>query len=134
MAEYSNYNNIFLVENAIKLSENTEMNRYAIKLEKGKQPSFGFIYSLRLIMLETLKTYIKTNLVNNFIWFSKFLARVFILFDKKLDEILYFCVNYWGFNNLTIKNQYLLFLISKSLDWFEWTKSSTQLNLTNANH
>ena len=34
LAEYSNYNNIFLVENATKLSKYTKINNYAIKLKK----------------------------------------------------------------------------------------------------
>ena len=39
-----------------------------------------------------------------------------MLFDKKPDGSLRLCVNYQGLNNLTIKNQYLLPLINKSLD------------------
>ena len=62
--EYSDYSNVFLVENAAKLPENTGMNEHAIKLEEGKQLSFGLIYSLGPIELETLKTYIKINLAN----------------------------------------------------------------------
>ena len=34
--EYSNYNNVFLVENVAELSKNTEMNKHAIKLGEGK--------------------------------------------------------------------------------------------------
>ena len=51
----------------MELSENTGMNKYAIKLEEGKQPLFGPIYSLGLVELEILKIYIKTNLANGFI-------------------------------------------------------------------
>ena len=43
------------------------MNEHAIKLEKDKQLLFGPIYSLGPVELETLKTYIKTNLANGFI-------------------------------------------------------------------
>ena len=67
LAEYSNYNNVFLVENTAELLENTGMNEYSITLKKGKQSPFGPIYSLKLVELETLKTYIKTNLANGFI-------------------------------------------------------------------
>ena len=56
-----------LVKNVIKLSENSRVNEYIIKLEKDKQPSFGLIYSLELVKLEILKIYIKTNLINGFI-------------------------------------------------------------------
>ena len=40
-AEYSDYSDVFSVEYAAELPENTGMNEYAIKLEKGKQPPFG---------------------------------------------------------------------------------------------
>ena len=54
--------------------------------------------------LETLKTYIENNLASNFIKPSKSFVRAFIFFDKKLDRNLKLCKNYWGLNNLTIKN------------------------------
>ena len=66
-AEYFNYSNIFLIENAAELSKNTGMNKHIIKLEKSKQPPFGPIYILGLVELKTWKTYIKTNLANGFI-------------------------------------------------------------------
>ena len=94
LAEYSNYSNVFSIENAVKLLENTKINKYAIKLEKDNQPLFGPIYSLKLVELKTLKTYIKTNLVNGFIQLSKSLVKVFIFFIKKPDRSLCLCVNY----------------------------------------
>ena len=100
----------------MKLLENTGINEHTIKLEKGKQPFFGPIYSLRPVELEILKIYIKKNLANDFIQLSKSFTEAFILFDKKPDKSLYFCMDYQGLNNLTIKNQYPLLLISKSLD------------------
>ena len=54
-AEYSNYNDVFSVENAAELPGNTEMNEHAIELEAGKPPPFGPIYSLSPMELETLK-------------------------------------------------------------------------------
>ena len=78
------------------------MNNYAIKLEKDKQPFFSPIYSLGLIKLKTLKTYIKTNLINGFICPSKSPIKAIILFDQKPDRSFSFCVNYWDLNNLTI--------------------------------
>ena len=70
------------------------MNKNAIKLEEGKQPPFRPIYSLELVELETLKTYIKTNLANGFIRPSKSFAGALILFDRKLDRSLRLCINY----------------------------------------
>ena len=133
-AEYSDYSNIFLAEYATELLENTEMNEHAIKLEEGKQLSFELIYSLELIELDTLKTYIETNLAISFIRPSKSLAGTLILFDKKPDRSLGFYVDYWGLNNLIIKNRYPLSLISKSLDHLGRAKQFTQFDLTNAYH
>ena len=133
-AEYSDYSNVFSAEHAAELPENTGMNEHAIKLEEGKQPLFGPIYSLGLVKLETLKTYIETNLANGFIQPSKFPAGAPILFNRKPDGSLRLCVDYRGLNNLTIKNRYLLPLIGESLDRLGRAKRFTQLDLTNAYH
>ena len=87
------------------------MNENIIELEENKQPPFRLIYILGPIELKTLKTYIKTNLANGFICPSKSPARAPIFFNQKTDGSLHLCVNYWGLNNLTIKNQYQLSLI-----------------------
>ncbi len=84
------------------------MNKYAIELIKGKQPPYGPIYALSPVELETLKTYIETHLKTGFIQPFKSLAGAPILFDKKPDSSLRLCIDYQGFNNLTIKNQYPL--------------------------
>lgn len=54
--------------------------------------------------LETLKTYIKTHLKNEFIWSFKSLTGTSIFLDKKPDAKFSLSVNYQGLNNLTIKN------------------------------
>ena len=51
----------------MKLSKNTRMNEYAIKLIDKKQLSYEPIYAFSLVELETLKTYIKTYLKTGFI-------------------------------------------------------------------
>ena len=104
LAEYSDDSNVFSAENATELLEYIRLNNHTIKLEEGKQPPFGPIYSLGPVELETLKTYIKTNLANGFIWSSKSLAEALIFFDQKPDRSLRLCVDYRGLNNLTIKN------------------------------
>ena len=86
------------------LSEQTGVNEYTIELEKGKQPLYGSIYSLEPIKYKTLKIYIETNLANSFIRTSKLPAGASILFIRMLDGSFYLYVNYWGLNNLMIKN------------------------------
>ena len=110
------------------------MNEHAIELEEGKQPPFGPIYSLGPVELETLKTYIKTNLANNFIWPSKSPAGAPILFNRKPNGILRLYVDYRGLNNITIKNRYPLPFIREFFDRLGRAKKFTQLNLTNAYH
>ena len=70
------------------LPEYTKINTYTIILEKGKWPLYKLIYSLGLVKIKTLKTYIKTNLANKFIHPSKSPASASILFDKILDGSL----------------------------------------------
>ena len=82
------------MKNIIKLLKNIRINEYAIRLEEEKQLSFDLIYNLKLIKLKILKTYIKTNLANSFIWPFKSFTRVLIFFDKKLDRSLCFYINY----------------------------------------
>ena len=72
------------------------------------------------------------NLTNSFIWSLKLFAVAFIFFVEKLDGSLHLCINYQGLNNLTIKNQYLLPLISELLDWLGYAKRFTQLDFTSA--
>ena len=93
-AKYSNYSNVFSTKNETILSNNFNMNEYAIKLKEDKQPLFKLIYSLGPIELEILKTYIKMNLVSSFIHPSKLPAEAFIFFNHKLNYSLYFSVDY----------------------------------------
>ena len=83
--KYVDYADVFSFDLAIKLPENTGINKHAIELQDGKQPLYRPIYSLGPVELETLKTYIKTHLKTRFIQPSKSPAGAPILFDKKPD-------------------------------------------------
>ena len=133
-AEYSDFVDIFLLDLASKLPKHTEIHDYAIELVEGQQLPYGPIYSLKPVDLETLKAYIETNLANGFIRPSKSPAGAPILFDQKSDGFFRLCVDYWGLNNLMIKNRYLLPLIGESLDRLKGAKRFKQLDLTNAYH
>ena len=80
-AEYLDFANVFSKKLAVVLLEYTKINTHAIDLKKGKQLPYGPIYSLGPVELETLKTYIETNLANGFICLFKSLADALILFD-----------------------------------------------------
>ena len=132
--KYSDFADVFSEEKALVLPECTDINKYTIELEDGKQPPYRPIYSLGPVELETLKTYIKTHLKTGFIWPSKSPVDAPIFFDKKSDGSFHLCVDYWGLNNLTIKNRYSLPLIGESLDRLGQAKRFTQLDLTSAYH
>ena len=115
-AKYLDFSNMFLKKSANILPEWTKVNEHVIKLEESKQPPYGLIYSLGLVEFKTLKTYVETNLVNGFIRASKSPVSAPILFVHKPNNRFCLCANYWGLNNLTIKNQYSLPLIGKFLN------------------
>lgn len=128
------YSDVFSKDSAAELPKYTSINDHAINLEEGKQPPYRPIYSLGPLELETLKTYIETNLANGFIRPSKSPSRAPILFVRKSDRSLWLCVDYRGFNNLTIKNHYILPLIDESFDRLGRAKRFKQLDLTNFYH
>ncbi len=104
LSKYVNFANVFLSKFAVELSEHSRINNYAIELVDDWQSPYGSIYSLASVELETLKAYIENNLANGFIRLFKSLTEVSILFDKKPDKSLRFCIDYQDPNNLTIKN------------------------------
>lgn len=57
----------FVTNPAMKLAKNTRINEYDIEPIDNKQSSYGLIYPISQIELETLKTYIKTHLTTAFI-------------------------------------------------------------------
>lgn len=79
------YADVFLFDFKIKLFENIDINKNDIKLIKDKQPLYELIYSLKLVELEILKTYIKTYLKTRFIQLFKSPIGALILFNQKLN-------------------------------------------------
>ena len=68
LAKYADFANVFSKKLVEVLLEQTDNNKYTIKSVNAKQPPYRPIYSLSLVELKPLKTYIKTNLANSFIW------------------------------------------------------------------
>ena len=134
LVEYSDFSNVISSDSAAELLEHIGINDHPINLLDNKQPPYSPIYSLGLVELEKLKTYIKANLASSFIKSSKSHAVAPILFVRKKNGSLRLCVDYQGLNNLIIKNCYLLSLISESLNRLGCAKHFTQLDLTNTYH
>lgn len=86
--EYSNFADGFSKDSAVELPEHTGTNDHAIDLVDDKQPPYGSIYSLGPVELETLETYIQTNLAGGNIRPSKSPAGAPILFVYSGDGSL----------------------------------------------
>ncbi len=92
--KYANFTDLFLPKLVTKLLKHKGINDYAIKLVDNQQLPYGLIYSLSLVELEILKTYIKNNLANRFIRLPKFSIRAPIFFERKPDKSLRLYVDY----------------------------------------
>lgn len=110
--KYADFAEIFCKDVANELLDNFRINDYTINLIDQHQLPCKAIYNLRLVELEILNTYIETNLANSFIKPSKSFADTSIFFFKKLDRNLWLCVNNKSFDNLIIKNEYILPLLT----------------------
>ncbi len=133
-SKYADFTDVLSPKLVTELLEHTEINNHAIELRDDWQPPYSSIYNLGPVELKILKVYIKNNLANGFIRPSKSPVIVLILFNKKSDSSFRLCVNYWGLNNLIIKNRYPLPLVGESLDRLGQARRFIQLDLTNAYH
>ncbi len=79
-----------------------------------------------------LHRYLNENLSKDFIRVSRFQMIVSVLFVKKLEEELRFCVNYRDLNAITVKNRYSLSLISETLNRLSRAKIFIKLNIISA--
>src|SRR6266699_3349610 len=122
---------VFLGRRAYILAQNLEYN-YIINLEEGKQPLNLPIYNLSYKELEILQKYLNSVLEKGWIWPSKSLTGIPILFAPKSDSNIRLYIDYYGLNKIIIKNYYLLLLVSKMLDRLFKAKIFIKLDLQDA--
>ncbi len=79
--------------------------------------------------LQKIKKYLEENLKKKFITLSKALFASSILFVKKKDDSLRFCINYWKLNALIKRDLYSILLINEVLIRIQGSKYLTQLNI-----
>lgn len=65
--KYIDFLDVFFKKLMIVFFDYLNINKHVIDLKPNKQPLYKPIYSLSLVKLKTLKTYIKVNLANKVI-------------------------------------------------------------------
>ena len=132
-AEYRDLADVFSETKADELPPHRGPLDHSIPLEEGAKPSYGPIYNLSEIELQTLKQYIDTQLPKGFIRPSTSPYGAPVLFVKKPHgRGLRLCVDYRALNRSTIKNRYPLPLITELLDRMKKAKKFTKIDLRTA--
>jgi hypothetical protein len=114
--EYHDFLNVFFKEKANILSFHKKHD-HRIKFEKNHESDHEYVslYNLSENELLLIKKYLKKHLNKEFIESSTTSYASLILFAKKSDEELRFCVNYRKLNAITKKNRYLIFFIVETI-------------------
>ena len=82
--------------------------------------------------LKVVKKYLVNNIDKGFIEPSQAPFAALVLFIKKPDRLLRFCIDYRKLNYITKKDQYLLPLINETLAWIRQAKLFTKLDIWQA--
>ncbi len=106
----------------------------AIDLVPGMSPPKGRLYSLSVPEREAMEKYISDSLTAGFIRPSSSPAGTGFFFVAKKDGSLRPCIDYRGWNHITVKNTYPLPLMSSAFERLQGTSIFTKLDLRNAYH
>ncbi len=114
--KYHDYLNFFFKEKANILSSHKKHD-HRIKLEKNHESDheYASLYNLSEDELLLIKKYLKKHLNKDFIESSTASYASSILFAKKSNDELRFCVNYRKLNAITKKNKYSISLIVETI-------------------
>ncbi|TKA72817.1 hypothetical protein B0A49_05481 [Cryomyces minteri] len=113
--EYHDLLDVFSRHDADTLPARRAYN-HKIKLQEGKEPTFGPLYGMSQDELRVLKKYLDDNLKKGFIRASSSPAASPVLFVKKPGGGLRFSVDYRALNAITVNDRYPLPLIKETLD------------------
>jgi len=102
---------------------------HVIHLKKDAQVSIFVLYDMNHNEAQELRQYLDENLDKEFIQVNHSEAITFILFVKKAEEDLHFCVNYRDLNAIIIKNRYSLLLIFEILNHLSRVKIFIKLDI-----
>jgi hypothetical protein len=113
-AIYHDFLNVFSKEKVDILSFHKKHD-HRIELKKDKTHEYVSLYNMSENELLLIKKYLQEHLNKEFIESSTASYAFFILFAKKLNEDLRFCVNYRKLNAIIKKNRYSISLIAETI-------------------
>ena len=125
---YTAFLNVFSRKEADTLPKHGPYD-HTIHLKEGTQAPVSTLYSMSRDEALELRWYLDENLSKEFIRASRSDAAAPVLFVKKPEGGLHFCVDYRGLNVITVKNRYPLPLISETLNHLSWARIFTKLNI-----
>jgi hypothetical protein len=107
---------------------------HKIVLKRDAIFEYTLLYKMFEEELKIVKKYLEDNLEKRFIIVSRSSFVSSVMFMKKTDESLKFCVDYKKLNQLTKKNRYSLLLIDEILTHLEKTKYFIKLDIRQVFH
>ncbi len=131
--EYHDFLNVFFKEKADILPSHRKHD-HRIELEKDHESDheYASLYNLSEEELLLVKKYFKEHLNKKFIESSTTSYVSSILFAKKLEEELRFCVDYRKLNAIIKKNRYSILLIAETIARLSKTKWMTKIDIRHA--
>ncbi len=115
------------------LNTHNQMKHF-IDLMKSKMSCIESIYKMTRDELAAIQNYLDDTLEKKWIRSSSSSAEASVLFVKKLNESFRLCVNYRDLNEITVKNNYSLFLLSETLDCFAHKRHFIKIDICNVYH
>ncbi|KAJ8063485.1 hypothetical protein OCU04_007361 [Sclerotinia nivalis] len=126
--EFRSWIDVFSPYNADKLPPH-RLYDYDIRLQDRAKLPFGALYSISRDELKALQEWLRENLAKGFIRSSSSASASPVLFVKKPNGDLRFCVDYCALNNLSMKDRYPLPLTKKSLNNLKGMKYFTKIDI-----
>jgi hypothetical protein len=105
---------------------------HEVRLKEGETPTWGPLYSMSRMELVVLKEWLEENMSKGFICQSSSPFAAPVLFAKKPEGGLWFCIDYRDINSKTIKNRYPLPLIKEILNLLGKARIYTKLDVRGA--
>jgi hypothetical protein len=131
--EYHEFLNVFDKKTFNILASHRSYD-HKIVLKKDVILEYTLLYKMFEKELKIVKKYLENNLEKRFIIASRSSFASSIMFMKKIDESLKFCVDYRKLNQLIKKNKYALSLIDETLTHLDKTKYFIKLNIRQTFH